>query len=201
MTGNGMVTQLLTRLGEGDQQALDQLFPLVYGELRDLAAGLMHGERRGHTLQPTALAHEAYLRLLGDASTGLKDRSHFFAVAARAMRRILVEHARARGRRKRGGGWVRVTLTSSLPGVTQPSLDILALDEALSRLQMLDPRKAQVVELLYFGGLTAQEAAEVLGVTSRTIERDWQFARLWLLREILDERPEESSGGRTGHRS
>ncbi len=190
MTEHGTVTQILTRLSGGDRRALDELFPLVYGELRALAAGLMVGERRGHTLQPTALANEAYLRLLGETAGeygGWKSRSHFFAVAARAMRRILVEYARARGRKKRGGDWVRITLTPSLPGAPQPSLDILALDEALQKLQAVDPRKVQVVELLYFGGLTAQEAAEVLGVAGRTVERDWQFARLWLLREMLGE--------------
>lgn len=185
----GAVTVVLGRLRAGEREAFDQLFPLVYGELRDLARLFLRREREGHTLQPTALTHEAYLRLLGDQSLAWQDRSHFLAVAARAMRRVLVEHARARRRRKRGGPAEPVPLdTAILRSVAGPAgddpVDLIALDRALSRLEKADARKVRVVEFLYFGGLTAQEAAEVLGVTGRTVERDWRFARLWLLREL-----------------
>lgn len=190
MPAPGHATQIFARLLDGDRSAFDELLPLVYEELRVLGQRYLRQERAGHTLQATALAHEAYLRLVGQGTLALHDRAHFFAVAARAMRQILVEHARARGRRKRGGGWNRVRLDSiELPG-DEPSLDVLALDLALQRLAARDPRKAQVVELLYFGGLTAAEAAEVLGVTSRTVERDWRIARLHLLRELVG--PESS---------
>ncbi|MBD3334679.1 MAG: RNA polymerase subunit sigma [Candidatus Eisenbacteria bacterium] len=185
MKSPGEVTRILARVCDGDRGAVDELFPLVYSELRGLAAAYMRSERPGHTLQPTALTHEAYLRLTREQPAGPADRAHFFALAARAMRRILVEHARARKRHKRGGGWARITLTPSVAAAEAPEIDLLALDGALTKLQENDSRKAQVVELLYFGGLTAREAAEVLGVTSRTVERDWQFSRLWLLREIL----------------
>jgi len=185
MSAPGHATQLFGRLLEGDRSAFDELLPLVYEELRALGQRYLRQERPGHTLQATALAHEAYLRLVGQGSLELHDRAHFFAVAARAMRRILVEHARARGRRKRGGGWDRVRLESIELAGDEPSFDVLALDLALQRLAAEEPRKAQVVELLYFGGLTAAEAAEVIGVTSRTVERDWRIARLRLLRELV----------------
>ena len=186
MQPNPPVTQILARVREGDPDALDELLPLVYAELRRLAAGYMRSERAEHTLQPTALVHEAYLRLLGDRADWA-DRRHFLATAARAMRRILVEHARARGRKKRGGGFERTPLEDELIGQAPPGTNLLALDAALDQLAVQDPRKAQVVELLSFGGLTAEEAGNVLGVASRTVERDWKFARAWLLRALLDE--------------
>lgn len=180
----GNVTEILNRWGRGEREALDELLPLVYGELRSLADNYMRRERTGHTLQPTALAHEAYLRLVGAEPLQLHGRAHFLAIAATAMRRILVEHARARGRKKRGGDYERVSLgwVRAASGISR--IDLIALDQALERLSVDDPRKARVVELLYFGGLTSAEAAEVLEVTSRTVERDWQYARLWLLREL-----------------
>lgn len=184
MNDSGEITALLSRLRQGDREAFNELMPFVYEEMRRLAARLMRRERESHTLQATALAHEAYLRLLGTREVSWENRAHFFGVAARAMRRILVEHARGKARRKRGGGRQRVTLDEvSSPGVISP-LDLLALDESLNALATLDPRKARVVELLYFGGLTRAEAAEVLGVTRKTVTRDWQFARRWLIREM-----------------
>jgi RNA polymerase sigma factor (TIGR02999 family) len=195
MEGGGQVTRILTRLSGGDRQAVDELLPLVYAEMRRIAGGYMRRERKGHTLQPTALTHEAYLRLVGSAPIEWRDRAHFLGVAAQAMRRILVEHARARGRRKRGGDAQRVSLVdvAAVPGV--PTIDLLALDAALTNLAAADPRKGRVVELLYFGGLTADEAGELLGVTGRTVERDWRYARLWLLRELSGT---GSLGGRGG---
>ncbi len=184
MNDSGQITELLSRLRQGDRQAFNELMPFVYEEMRRLAARLMRRERESHTLQATALAHEAYLRLLGTSQVSCENRAHFFGVAARAMRRILVEHARRRARRKRGGDRQRVTLDQvSSPDVMSP-LDLLALDQSLDALAALDPRKARVVELLYFGGLTRAEAAEVLGVTRKTVTRDWQFARRWLIRDM-----------------
>ena len=199
MPPHGDVTLILGRLVGGDRAAFDELLPLVYDELRSLGRRYMRNERPEHTLQATALAHEAYLRLLGEAPPELVDRAHFFAVAARAMRRILIEHARARGRKKRGGGWDRVHLDSIELAGDEPRVDILELDIALEKLAKAEPRKAEVVELLYFGGLTAEEAGGVLGVTSRTVERDWRFARLWLLRELFGsgERSESDDGSIT----
>jgi RNA polymerase sigma factor (TIGR02999 family) len=181
----GPATQIFGRLLAGDRSALDELLPLVYEELRALVQQYMRQERPGHTLQATALAHEAYLRLVGNERLELQDRAHFFAIAARAMRQILIEHARARGRKKRGADAARIRIDSIELAGDEPSFDVLALDLALRKLATNEPRKAQVVELLYFGGLTATEAGSVLGVTSRTIERDWRVARLWLLREIV----------------
>lgn len=182
----GEVTRILSRLSGGDGQAVDELLPIVYEELRRIARSHMRRERTGHTLQATALTHEAFLRLMGGQSIGWQDRAHFLAVAARGMRRILVEHARSRGRRKRGGGYRRVPLDriEAIEGVSP--IDLLALDRALDKLTAADHRKAQVVELLYYGGLTAAEAAEIVGVTPRTVERDWRYARLWLLRELSE---------------
>jgi len=194
MRDPGNVTEILGRMSAGDRRAFDDLFPLVYGELRSLAAKYMRRERQAATLQATALTHEAYLRLLGESIPALEDRAGFFAVAARAMRQILVEQARARGRQKRGGGWERVTLGPSLPAADRADLDILALEDALTKLAQEHPRRARVVELLYFGGLSAKEAAWVLEVTSRTVERDWQSARSWLLQEILGPPTETTTG-------
>lgn len=198
MPPHGDVTLILGRLIGGDRSAFDELLPLVYEELRALGQRYMRQERPEHTLQATALAHEVYLRLIGEKRLELTDRAHFFAVAARAMRQILIEHARARGRKKRGGGWDRVHLDSIELGGDDPSIDILALDIALTKLASTEPRKAQVVELLYFGGLTAIEAADVLGVTARTVERDWRFARLWLLRELFGSETRGTTDDTTG---
>jgi len=184
----GRVTRILRRMQEGDAAAQEELLPLLYDELRSLARAHMRRERRGHTLQPTALTHEAYLRIVGSPAAGWNDRTHFLAAASRVMRRILVEHARARLRKKRGGGRARVALEHA-PGVAPPPVvDYIALEEALQRLEAVDARKVRVVELLYFGGLTAEEASTLLGVSSRTAERDWAYARLWLLRAMTGKR-------------
>lgn len=165
----------------------EELLPQVYGELRALARRLLSGERAGHTLQPTALVHEAYLRLADQARLDWRGRTHFFAVGARAMRRILVDHARSRSRAKRGGGWARVTFAESNGRSADAAMDLhqlLALDEALTRLADLDRREAVVVELRFFAGLTVAEISELLGVSHRSIEGDWTHARAWLRREL-----------------
>jgi RNA polymerase sigma factor (TIGR02999 family) len=164
---------------------LDDLVPVVYDELRGLAAAVMRDERRAHTLQPTALANEAYLRLLGATNVEWKGRAQFLAIAARAMRQILVDHARARAAAKRGGDRVRVTLSdTSTGGLGTPELDLLDLDEALAELAASDPRKAQVVELRFFAGLTMKEVAELLEIGQTTAEDDWYFAKAWLRRRL-----------------
>lgn len=177
------VTQLLHALRDGDQSALERLMPLVYDELRAIAARHLHGERPGHTLQPTALANEAYLRLMDRQSANWDSRAHFFGVAAQAIRRILVEHARAKGRDKRGGGRLRVTLSDSLEEAGR-DVDVLALDDALERLGSDQPEDRKVVVLRYFGGLSVKEVAAALGVSERTVHRRWEFARSWLYREL-----------------
>ena len=179
------VTQLLVRWREGDPHALDELMPLVYKELRRLAAHYMRGERPGHTLQTSALVNEAYLRLAGHEEIQWQDRAHFFAVAAQAMRRILVDHARRRDNLKRGGGALRVALDDDAVIVSAGRVaEVVALDEALARLAEVAPRKSQLVELRFFGGLSIEETAEVLGVSPGTVMRDWTFAKAWLRREI-----------------
>jgi RNA polymerase sigma factor (TIGR02999 family) len=170
--------------GAGKQAVYDELFPLVYAELRRIAAREMRREKPGRTLQTTALVHEAYLRLLKDASLSFENRAHFLGIAARAMREILIEHARARSARKRGGGAVRLTLDDLTAAVPSPSIDVLALDEALRRLARLDERHARVVELRYFGGLSVEETAAALGLSPATVKRDWTLARAWLFREL-----------------
>jgi RNA polymerase sigma factor (TIGR02999 family) len=178
------LTQLLIAWGEGDQQAFDQLITLAYGELRRQARLFLRRERAGHTLQPTALVHEAFLRLVGQNRIRWQNRQQFFAVAAQAMRRVLVDCARARGSVKRGAGGTRVTLED----VHQPShpaqVDVESLDRALDGLAVLDPRQARMVELRYFGGFTAEETAQSLGVSVATVKRDWVVARAWLFREM-----------------
>ena len=179
------VTGLLRRWNEGDGEALDSLIPMVYAELRRLAAHYLRIERRDHTLQPTALVHEAYLRLVDQSGVAFRDRAHFFGIAARTMRRILVEHARKRNAAKRRGGTVRVV--SGIEGsVANPDRDpeILALDEALTRLEGLDPQQARIVELRFFGGLNVEETAEVAGVGTATVKRKWRTARAWLRQEL-----------------
>ncbi len=170
--------------GAANQAVYDELFPLVYAELRRIAAREMRREKPGRTLQTTALVHEAYLRLLKDASLSFENRAHFLGVAARAMREILIEHARARSARKRGGGAVRLTLDDLVAPVPSPSIDVLALDEALQRLARLDERHARVVELRYFGGLSVEETAAALELSPATVKRDWTLARAWLFREL-----------------
>ena len=177
-------TELLVAWGRGDSCALDRLVPLVDGELRRIARRCMGRERRGHTLQPTALVNEAYLRLVDVKRVQWASRVHFFAVAARMMRRILVDHARARGNTKRGGGLARVPLDEAPEAAIQPDQDLVALDQVLSRLATIHPRKAQVVELRFFGGLSVEDAAAALDISTDTVKRDWRFAKLWLLREL-----------------
>jgi RNA polymerase sigma-70 factor, ECF subfamily len=180
----GAVTELLRAWGDGDEGALEQLTPLVEAELRRLARGYMRRERAGHTLQTTALVNEAFLRLTDARGVRWQDRAHFFGISARLMRRVLVDHARSRGYRKRGGGAERVTLDEGLVPAPEPEVDVVALDRALESLAAVDPRKSRVVELRFFGGLSVEETAEVLGVSPDTVKRDWRLARLRLLREL-----------------
>lgn len=178
------VTRLLHRWRDGDQGALDELTPLLYDELRRLASGQLRRERANHTLQATEVVHEAFVRLIG-SDVPWQDRAHFLAVAARTMRRLLVDHARGRRRDKRGGGLVRVTLQPRDAVLEPPGAEILALDRALSELGRRDPRAASVVELHHFGGLTHDEAAAVLGVSASTVKRDLRVAMAWLQRELI----------------
>ena len=182
------VTGLLRAWRDGDVAALQQLVPLVEGELRRLARGYMARERRGHTLQTTALINEAFVRLTGARTVQWQDRAHFVGISARLMRRVLVDHARARGYRKRGGGALRTTLTEGLIATPSPAVDVIALDRALEKLSAVDARKSRVVELRFFAGLSVEEAADVLHVSPDTVKRDWRLARLWLLREIDGQR-------------
>lgn len=178
------VTQLLQAWSEGDEAALGRLVPLVHGELRRLAQWHMGAERPGHTLQATALVNEAYLRLVDVRNVPWQNRTHFFALSARLMRRILVDFARARQYQKRGGGAAKVTFDESLEVSTERSDVLVELDDALVALAVVDPRKSQVVEMRFFGGLSVKETAEVLHVSPDTVMRDWAFAKLWLLREL-----------------
>ena len=177
-------TQLVTQLEQGDPSAAAELVPLVYSELRSLAAAILRQENRGHTLDPTALVHEAFLKLVDQTRVQWKGRAHFFAVCAQAMRGILVDHARGKHRQKRGGGRVRLTLKPDLALSPSRDEDVLALDEALEKLTRLDPRQARIVELRFFGGLNVSEVADVLGVSKRTVESDWTMVRAWLRREL-----------------
>jgi RNA polymerase sigma-70 factor (ECF subfamily) len=183
----GVVTQLLRAWGNGDAGALDQLTLLVETELRRLARGYMARERRGHTLQTTALVNEAFLRLTDARRIRWQDRAHFLGISARLMRRVLVDHARSRGYRKRGGGAERVTLDEGLVTSPELSLDVVALDRALEALAAVDARKSRIIELRFFGGLSVEETAEVLHVSPDTVKRDWRLAKLWLLRELEGE--------------
>lgn len=192
--GGHAVTELLVAWGAGDARALDALVPLVYAELRLQARRALRREGEGHTLQPTALVHEAWLRLAGQHQAQWEGRSQFFAVAAQVMRRVLVDHARARQASKRGGGARHVSLgdadrqpvggVAPAEGASMDAVDVLALDDALTRLAALDPRKAQLVELRYFVGLSIPEAAEAMGVSLATVGREWAVARMWLRREL-----------------
>lgn len=180
----GEVTELLVQLGRGRDAALDELLPLVYQELRRIARYRMRGERETHTLRTTALVHEAYERLVDHHAIDWQDRNHFFAVAARAMRQVLVDHARRRNAQKRGGDVPHIPLEEHTPATGPPSASILAVNEALARLEELDARQAKVVESRFFAGLTIQETASALGVSPSTVKRDWRTARAWLAREI-----------------
>ena len=184
MADPGDVTRLLARVREGEAGASDELFARVHHELRRLAAGHMRYERREHTLQATALVHEAYLRLVDQRETSADSRAHFFGTAARVMRRILIEHARARRADKRGGDQVRVDLEHAADVAVGDDQSLLDLDAALARLAEIDPRRARVVELRFFGGLTVEDIAGIMAVGPRTIDRDWRVARAWLRREL-----------------
>jgi len=183
------VTQLLIDWSNGDERALQQLIPLVHEELRRVARRHMAHERAEHTLQATALVNEAYMRLVDIRQVRWQNRAHFFAMSARLMRRILVDFARSRGYQKRGGAAPKVTLDEALVVSPEPGSDLVALDEALTALAAVDPRKAQVVEMRFFGGLSVEETAEALHVSRDTVMRDWKLAKAWLLREL------KASGG------
>jgi len=186
------VTRLLREWADGSQSALEALTPLVYAELRRLAQSYLRSEAPGHTLQPTALVHEAFLRLLDRDAPDCQNRAQFYGVAAHLMREILIDHARTRQAVKRGGHAVHLSLEEDVMVSAVRETDLVALDDALKRLAAIDPRKSQMVELRFFGGLSVEEAAEVLKVSEKTVRRDWQFAKTWLLREL--------SGGK-GHGS
>jgi len=183
------VTGLLLKWGRGDEAALERLIPLVHRELHQIARRCMAGEGRGHSLQATALVNEAYLRLVDAKNVAWHDRVHFLSVAARVMRRILVDHARASGARKRGGGAAKVTFDEALAVSKEPRQDFVALDDALEALSRFDERKSRVVELRFFGGLTVEETASVIDVSPETVMRDWQLAKVWLRREMRADRP------------
>lgn len=191
MSPSDNVTRLLSAWTEGDQQALDELMPLVYGELHRIARRYWGGQRPDHTLQPTVLIHEAYLKLVGRGEQTFQNRGHFFAVASMAMRQVLVNHAEASLAGKRGGGKQTIPLEEAETAVRKEAEEVLALHQALGRLNELDSRKSRVVELRYFGGLSIEETAEALGVSGITVTRDWQAARAWLAREL-------ASGGSGG---
>ena len=178
------VTILLRAWSGGDKNALDRLAPFVYRELRQIAGRMMATERPNHTLQATALVNEAYVRLVDTRQVNWQDRAHFFGICARAMRQILVDHARSRASAKRGGGEVVIELDEGLAAAPSPEANLLELDDALKRLAEIDPRKSQVIELRFFGGLNLEETAEALKVSTKTVQRNWDLARGWLYREL-----------------
>jgi RNA polymerase sigma factor (TIGR02999 family) len=178
------VSRLLAEYRQGNREALERLMPIVYGELRRLAAYHLRGERSGHTLQPTALVHEAYLRLAVQSELYVRDRTHFIALAAQVMRHILVDHARARRRGKRGGGQTMVELDEALGVHEERHADLIALDDALTELSRMSAQQGQIVELRYFGGLTIEEIADSLGIAVARVRSDWALARTWLRREL-----------------
>lgn len=180
------ITHLLKEWNDGDERALDRLTPLVYEELRQQAARYLRRERQNHTLQTTALINEAYLRLIDAKEVRWQGRAHFFAIAANLMRRILVDHARRRDAEKRGGSQIRLTLDRAVARAEQSEVDVMAIDQALTRLAIIDEQQAQIVELRYFSGLSVEETAMALGISPRTVKRDWSVARAWLRREIGD---------------
>jgi len=179
------VTRILSAIEQGDPRAAEELLPLVYDELRKLAAQKMAHEKPGQTLQATALVHEAYLRLVNtEQAQGWNTRGHFFAAAAEAMRRLLVENARRKGRQKRGGDWRRIDVHMHMPALANPNPDVLAVDEAIMELALVHPKKAELVKLRYFAGMTLVEAAAILDISSATANRHWHFARAWLARRL-----------------
>ncbi|MDQ2929349.1 MAG: sigma-70 family RNA polymerase sigma factor [Gemmatimonadota bacterium] len=185
---SAMVSELLDATRRGDAAAYDRLLPLLYAELRAIAGRHMRGERPDHTLQPTALVHEAFLRLVGASPVSFEDRTHFLRAASQAMRRVLVDHARARTAAKRSGD-MRVTLDEAIAGRDDRIIDLLVLDDAMTRLAAAEPRWARVVELRIFGGLEVAEVAAALGISPATAKRDWQFAKGWLARELGADTP------------
>jgi len=187
------INQLLERWRSGESEALEQLMSIVYEDLRRIAAWQLQTERPNHTLQPTALVHEVYLRLAGNAQIDWKDKAHFFALVAQLMRHILVDHARGRTRHKRGGNARAVTLDEALRVSTASDPELVELDEALSSLAFIDERKSRIVELRYFGGLSIEETAEILGVSSTTVRREWTLAKAWLRRELQKKSPAAAS--------
>jgi RNA polymerase sigma factor (TIGR02999 family) len=187
---SGEITQLLVAWSHGEETALEMLTPIIYGELRRLAQSYMRQERADHTLQSTAVVHEAFIRLI-DQNVEWKSRAHFFAIAAKMMRRILVDHARARSTSKRGAGMPRVDVEEQAIESQERSVDLLALDEALEHLARIDPQRSRIVELRYFGGLSNEESANVLGISPATVQRQWSGAKAWLYRELSGR---ESSG-------
>lgn len=184
MSVSGDVTRLLARVRSGERGAQEQLFELVYAEMRRLAALRMRAERPGHTLQATALVHEAYLRLLGNSTVDFNDRAHFFATVARTMRNILVDHARAAKAQKHGGGARHIELEENLAGAGQRLDQILAVDQALTELKLLSPRQLTVVEMRFFSGFTEEEVAEMLNISLKTVKRDWAAAKAWLMGQL-----------------
>ena len=180
-------TQLLADACAGDERAYDRVLPVVYDELRALAQSMMRYERADHTLQATAVVHEAYLRLVDQSRVQWENRAHFFALAAQAIRRILVDHARSKRRDKRGGGAAKLELPAELAASFDDQIDVVAVDAALEQLAARSPKQAKIVELRFFGGLTVPEVSDVLGTPQRTIEREWRFARAWLFRALADE--------------
>lgn len=181
---NNDITQILCEWSDGSREALDKLMPIVYDELRRQASRYLRGERQDHTLQTTALVNEAYLRLIDTSRMNWQNRAHFFAVSANMMRRILVDFARSRNYQKRGGGAIKVSMTQAENISNEKGEDLVALDRALDALAAFDERKAKVVEMRFFGGLTVEETAEVLKVSKETVLRDWRLAKVWLLKEM-----------------
>jgi RNA polymerase sigma factor (TIGR02999 family) len=186
------VTQLLADWGKGDKSALEKLFPLVYDELRRIADRQMSQERAGHTLEATALVNEAYLKLAGQQGFEWHNRAHFFAVCAQVMRHVLIDHARAHARDKRGGGAIKVSLSEAAVMAEEQAEHFIALDAALNALEHIDPQKEKIVELRYFGGLSIEETAEVLDISPRTVRREWQRAKAWLYRMIAEGTSDET---------
>lgn len=187
------VTQLLQDWSKGNQQALEELLPLIYNELRQLAHNFLYRERPGHTLQTTALVHEAYLKLIDQRDARWQNRSHFFAIAAQAMRRILIDSARRHAAMKRGGPQENLSL-DEVPDVSlEPNTKLLALDEALTALAEIDPEQSRIVELRYFGGLTIEETAEVIKASPATVKREWAMARAWLHQALTEQTPDETT--------
>lgn len=192
------ITQLLRASATGNRQDLDALMAAVYEDMRRLAASHLRGERGNHTLQPTALVHEAYVKLIEQHSRGWKDRLHFFSVASRIIRRILVDHARSKACLKRGGGETRLSLHDQDPAVQERDIDLVALDEALQELAVIDERQARIIELRYFGGCSVEEVSELLGIGARTVDREWRAARAWLMVRLEVDESEDRDRG-PGH--